>query len=254
MTGSPFALAGKTALITGGAGGIGLAAARMFVAAGARIALVDRDGDAARAAADDLGQGALGLAADVTSEAEVEEAVSAACDAFGGIDILVNSAGLSLREPTLDLPLDNWNRVVDVNMTATFLMSRAAARRMIDAGSGGAIVNLGSIMGLSGGGLYPNLSYHATKGAVVNITRALAVEWGPSGIRVNSVAPTWVRTGFIGPLAENPELMAKINATMPLGRIAEADEVASAILFLASPAASMITGVTLPVDGGFLAR
>lgn len=254
MNASVFSLDGRTAVITGGAGGIGLAAARMFLSAGARVALVDRDGDAARAAADDLGQGALGLAADVTDEAEVEVAVSAACDAFGGLDILVNSAGLSLREPTLDLPLDNWNRVVDVNMTATFLMSRAAARRMIAAGSGGAIVNLGSIMGLSGGGLYPNLSYHATKGAVVNITRALAVEWGPSGIRVNSVAPTWVRTGFIGPLAENPELMAKINATMPLGRIAEADEVASAILFLASPAASMITGVTLPVDGGFLAR
>lgn len=254
MSGLPFSLTGQAALVTGGAGGIGLATARMFLAAGARVALVDRNGDAARAAASELGEGAIGLAADVTDEAQVEAAVSAAWDAFGQVDILVNSAGLSLREATLDLPIENWNRVVGVNMTATFLMSRAVARRIIAAKRSGAIVNLGSIMGESGGGLYPNLSYHATKGAVVNITRALAVEWGPLGIRVNSVAPTWVRTGFIGPLAENPEMMARINATMPLGRIAEADEVAAAILFLASPAASMITGVTLPVDGGFLAR
>lgn len=254
MGASPFRLDGKAALITGGAGGIGLASARLFLAAGARVALVDRDGDAAKSAAEALGGGAIGLAADVTDEAQVEAAVEAACTALGAVDILVNSAGLSLREPTLDLPLENWNRVVDVNMTATFLMSRAVARRMIAAGSPGAIVNLGSIMGESGGGLYPNLSYHATKGAIVNITRALAVEWGPCAIRVNAVAPTWVRTGFIGPLAEKPELMAQIAATMPLGRIAEPEEVAAAILFLASPAASMITGVTLPVDGGFLAR
>lgn len=254
MTASPFTLEGKVALITGGAGGIGLAGARMFLDAGARVALVDLNGDAATAAANALGDGAIGLAADVTDETQVERVIGDAVAALGGVDILVNSAGLSLREPTLDLPLDNWNRVVDVNMTATFLMSRAVARRMIDAGSSGAIVNLGSIMGESGGGLYPNLSYHATKGAIVNITRALAVEWGPSGIRVNSVAPTWVRTGFIGPLAEKPKMMAQINATMPLGRIAEPEEVAAAILFLAGPAASMITGVTLPVDGGFLAR
>jgi NAD(P)-dependent dehydrogenase (short-subunit alcohol dehydrogenase family) len=115
-------------------------------------------------------------------------------------------------------------------------------------------VNTASIMGLSGGGLYPNISYQATKGAVVNMTRALAVEWAKQGIRVNAVAPTWVRTGFIGALMDQPDLMAEINRVTPLGRLAEPEEVAAAILFLASPAASMITGHTLPVDGGFLAQ
>ena len=118
----------------------------------------------------------------------------------------------------------------------------------------GAIVNLASIMGLSGGGLYPNISYQATKGAVVNLTRALAVEWAPFGVRVNAVAPTWVRTDFIKPLTDNPELLARMNAMTPLGRIAEIDEVVGGIVYLASPAAAMVTGHTLAIDGGFLAQ
>jgi NAD(P)-dependent dehydrogenase (short-subunit alcohol dehydrogenase family) len=138
-------------------------------------------------------------------------------------------------------------------MTGVFLCARAAARIMLAAGSG-AIVNTASIMGLSGGGLYPNISYQATKGAVVNMTRALAVEWARGGVRVNAVAPTWVRTPFIGPLMERPDLLAEIARVTPMGRLAEPEEVAAAILFLASPAASMITGHTLPVDGGFLAQ
>ena len=109
-------------------------------------------------------------------------------------------------------------------------------------------------MGLSGGGLYPNISYQTTKGAVVNMTRALAVEWAPHGIRVNAVAPTYVRTPFIAPILEKPELVERIKAMTPLGRLAEPEEVAASILFLASNAAAMITGHTLPVDGGFLAQ
>jgi NAD(P)-dependent dehydrogenase (short-subunit alcohol dehydrogenase family) len=118
----------------------------------------------------------------------------------------------------------------------------------------GAIVNLASIMGLSGGGLYPNISYQATKGAVVNLTRALAVEWAPFGVRVNAVAPTWVRTDFIKPLTDNPDLLARMNAMTPLGRIAEIDEIVGGIVYLASPAAAMVTGHTLAIDGGFLAQ
>jgi len=144
--------------------------------------------------------------------------------------------------------------VVDINMTAVFLCARAAAKRMIARGTGGAIVNVASIMGLSGGGLYPNISYQTTKGAVVNMTRALAVEWAASNIRVNAVAPTWVRTPFIRPILDNPELLARIEAMTPMRRLAEPEEVAAAILFLASPAAAMVTGHTLPVDGGFLAQ
>lgn len=167
--------------------------------------------------------------------------------------MLVNNAGIAIRAPALDLTVADWNKVVAVNLTAMFLAARHAARHMASAGRGGAIVNTASVMGLSGG-LYPNVAYQSTKGGVVNMTRALAVEWAPLGIRVNAVAPTFVRTGFIQPLLDDPERMAAIAAATPLGRIAEPEEVADAILFLASPAATMITGAILPVDGGFLAR
>jgi NAD(P)-dependent dehydrogenase (short-subunit alcohol dehydrogenase family) len=134
-----------------------------------------------------------------------------------------------------------------------FLCARAAGRAMV-ARQSGAIVATASIMGLSGGGLYPNISYQSTKGAVVNMTRALAVEWSRHGVRVNAVAPTWVDTEFIAALTANPELLDRIKGMTPLGRLAQPHEVADAILFLASPAAAMITGHVLAVDGGYLAQ
>jgi NAD(P)-dependent dehydrogenase (short-subunit alcohol dehydrogenase family) len=172
----------------------------------------------------------------------------------GQIDILVNNAGMAIRKASVDLPREEWEKVMAVNMTGVFLCSRSAARHMIARGKGGAIVNTASIMGLSGGGLYPNISYQTSKGAVVNMTRALAVEWASHGIRVNAVAPTYVTTPFIAPLLAQPELVERSKAMTPLGRLAEPEEVALAILFLASPAARMITGHTLAVDGGFLAQ
>jgi NAD(P)-dependent dehydrogenase (short-subunit alcohol dehydrogenase family) len=153
----------------------------------------------------------------------------------------------------VDLDLADWNRVVDINMTGVFLCARTAARHMLPARRG-AIVNMSSIMGLSGGGIYPNISYQTTKGAVVNLTRALAVEWAAHNIRVNAIAPTWVRTDFIRPLLENPEVLARMEGATPLGRVAETDEIVGAVIFLLSPAAAMVTGHTLPVDGGFLAQ
>ena len=139
-------------------------------------------------------------------------------------------------------------------MTGAFLCARVAVQPMIAAGVGGAIVNVASIMGLSGGGLYPNVSYQATKGAIVNMTRALAVEWAPQGVRVNAVAPTYVRTELIEPILKDAELVARIEAMTPLRRLAEPGDVAAAIAFLVSPAAAMITGHVLAVDGGFLAQ
>jgi NAD(P)-dependent dehydrogenase (short-subunit alcohol dehydrogenase family) len=258
---SRFRLDGAVAVVTGGGNGIGRATASLLAEAGALVAVVDRDGAAARTAAEALANSgasapAMAFEVDVTDEAAVEQAFTEITDRAGGgrLDILVNNAGIAIRQPTVELSLADWNRVVAVNMTGVFLCARAAARRMLAAGRGGAIVNTASIMGLSGGGLYPNISYQATKGAVVNMTRALAVEWAKQGVRVNAVAPTWVRTGFIGALTEQPDLMAEINRVTPLGRLAEPEEVAAAILFLASPAAAMITGHTLPVDGGFLAQ
>ena len=261
MTGAPnpllvFRLDRKVAIVTGGGSGIGRATAAALAGAGAAVAILDLDAVRAATAAEELvaaGCIVSAHAADVTDEASVERAVEDAAARHGGIDILVNSAGIGIRRAAVELPLADWDKVVAVNLTGVFLCSRAAARHMMRRG-GGAIVNLASIMGFSGGGLYPNVSYQATKGAVVNMTRALAVEWAPAKIRVNAVAPTWVRTNLTAPLLDQPGIVERIAALTPLGRLATPDEIAWAILYLASPAAAMVTGHTLAVDGGFLAQ
>jgi 2-deoxy-D-gluconate 3-dehydrogenase len=252
-----FRLDGSVAIVTGGGSGIGKETCHAMAQAGATVAVVDRDGAAAETVAREVaGQGgkASAHAVDVSDEAAVERLFAAIVGDAGQIDILVNNAGMAIRKASVELPREEWEKVMAVNMTGVFLCSRSAARHMIARGRGGAIVNTASIMGLSGGGLYPNISYQTSKGAVVNMTRALAVEWAPYNIRVNAVAPTYVNTPFIAPLLAQPELVARIKAMTPLGRLAEPEEVALAILFLASPAARMITGHTLAVDGGFLAQ
>jgi NAD(P)-dependent dehydrogenase (short-subunit alcohol dehydrogenase family) len=223
---------------------------------GARVHLLDRDLTAAtEAAAMIAGEGLQAVAhgVDVTDEASVDAAMAAIVAREGRIDSLINNAGLAIRRPTIELSVADWEAVLKVNLTGVFLCARAAARHMIPKNRG-AIVNTASIMGLSGGGLYPNISYQSTKGAVVNMTRALAVEWAPHTIRVNAIAPTWVRTDFIKPLTDNPELLARMEAMTPLGRIAEIEDVVGAVIYLVSPAAAMVTGHTLAVDGGFLAQ
>jgi NAD(P)-dependent dehydrogenase (short-subunit alcohol dehydrogenase family) len=247
-----FRLDGKVAVVTGGARGLGRAAAELLAEAGAAVAILDRDAAAGAKTAGGIA-GASFHPVDVTEEASVEAAMAAVVAHHGGIDVLVNNAGIGLRHPAVDHPLADWDKVVAVNLTGVFLCARTAARTMLARG-GGAIVNLASIMGFSGGGVYPNVSYQATKGAVVNMTRALAVEWAKSGIRVNAVAPTWVKTDLTAALLAQPDVLARIEALTPMARLATPEEVAHAILFLASPAAAMVTGHTLPVDGGFLAQ
>jgi len=250
-----FSLSGRTAVVTGGGKGIGQGVALGMARSGARVHVLDRDLKAAEETVGLIvmeGMAAKAHRVDVGDEAEINAAMDAIASE-GAIDILVNNAGLAIRKPSVELSVADWDAVLKVNLTGVFLCARAAARHMI-AHKKGAIVNLASIMGLSGGGLYPNISYQATKGAVVNLTRALAVEWAPFGVRVNAVAPTWVRTDFIKPLTDNPELLARMNAMTPLGRIAEIDEVVGGIVYLASPAAAMVTGHTLAIDGGFLAQ
>jgi NAD(P)-dependent dehydrogenase (short-subunit alcohol dehydrogenase family) len=245
---------GRQVVITGGSGGLGSAAARAFLAEGAHVHLIDRDGPRLEATIAGLQGGGQCTAwtADVANEAEIEAAFDGIA-ANGPVDVLVNSAGIAIRRPAVDLSLEDWSTVVAVNQTALFLCSRAAARRMGREGDR-SIVNLASIMGLSGGGIYPNLSYQATKGAVVNMTRALAIEWAPLGIRVNAVAPTWVRTALTEGLFSNPAVHERMLAMTPLGRLPEAEDVAAAIVFLASTDARFITGHTLPVDAGYLAQ
>ena len=228
-------LSGKVAVVTGGANGIGAAAARLLEQAGARVAVLD-----------------IETGCDVTDEAAVGKAFLDVEERFGGLDILVNNAGRAARKPAAELSLEEWNQVIDLNLTATFLCSKLAFPCLKRRG-GGAIVNLASIMGLSGG-LFPNASYQASKGGVVNLTRALALEWAADNIRVNAVAPTFVRTRLTEPIFSNPEILKSVMAHTPLGRLPEVDDVAAAILYLCSPAARCITGITLPVDSGYLAR
>ena len=251
-----FRLDRKVAVVAGGARGIGRAAAMALAGAGATVAILDRDAAAADAAAQAIGTIAAAASthiADVTDEAALERAFATVAQHHGGVDVLVNSAGIGLRHAAVDHPLADWDKVVAVNLTGVFLCSRIAARSMLHRG-GGAIVNLASIMGFSGGGIYPNVSYQATKGAVVNMTRALAVEWAGQGIRVNAIAPTWVRTPLTRGITENPDLVRRIETITPMGRLAEPGEIVGAVLFLASRASAMVTGHVLAIDGGFLAQ
>jgi NAD(P)-dependent dehydrogenase (short-subunit alcohol dehydrogenase family) len=249
-----FRMDGRVAVVTGGASGIGRAAAELLAAAGAHVLIADRDEAAARAAASEIGAHASAVGMDAADEGSIESAVAQTVATQGRLDVLIANAGINIRKPAVDIPRADWDAVIGVNLTGVFLSARAAAKAMIAGGRGGAIVSTASIMSLSGGGLYPNIAYQTAKGALVNMTRALAVEWAGHNIRVNAVAPTWVRTPFIQPLLDNAPLMERIEAMTPLGRMAEPEEVAAAMLFLASPAAAMITGHTLPVDGGFLAQ
>jgi NAD(P)-dependent dehydrogenase (short-subunit alcohol dehydrogenase family) len=240
-----MSLDGKVAVVTGGAKGIGAATARTLERAGARVAVCDV---AARSDA----RSTLELAVDVTDEAAVRDAFARVADELGGIDILVNNAGRVARKPAVDLPVDEWLAVINVNLTATFLCARIA-HPYIKRRGGGAIVNVASIMGLSGG-LFPNASYQASKGGVVNLTRALALEWAADGIRVNAVAPTFVDTEMTTAIFSNPDLLNDVMRHTPLGRLPDTDDVAAAILYLCSGAARCVTGIVLPVDSGYLAR
>jgi len=230
-----FDLKGKIAVVTGGASGIGAATVSLFERCGASVTSLD-----------------IKTGCDVTDESAVRKHIEKAKERFGGIDILVNSAGRAARKPAVELTREEWDAVVDLNLTGVFLCSRTVMPYMKKRG-GGSIVNLASIMGFSGG-LFPNASYQATKGAIVNLTRALALEWAQENIRVNAVAPTFVRTALTEVLFSNPEMVRRVMSHTPLGRLPEPEEIAAAILYLCTPAARCITGITLPVDSGFLAR
>jgi NAD(P)-dependent dehydrogenase (short-subunit alcohol dehydrogenase family) len=251
-----FRLDRRVALLTGAATGIGARTAHALAEAGAHVVVTDLDLSGATRLAEAIKQEGFGAEAhklDVTDEAGVPRLIDALADLHGRLDILVNNAGAAARVASEDMPTETWEKVIAVNLTGSFRCARAAGRHMLDAGAG-AVINIASIMGLVGGALYPNPAYHASKGALVNWTRALAVEWAARGVRVNAVAPAFVRTPFTDRLLSDPKMVEAIEAQTPLGRLIETREVADAVLFLASDAASGITGVTLPVDGGWTAR
>ncbi|MFV0451200.1 MAG: SDR family NAD(P)-dependent oxidoreductase [Propioniciclava sp.] len=248
-------LTARTAIVTGGGGGIGRATALAFAAEGARVVVVDIDAGAAERTAEEIrstpGSQALAVAADVSSEDDIARVVEAAVTSFGGVDVVFNNAGIIRRTTVEEMSVDDWDRVFAVNVRSIFLMCKAVVPVMAAAG-GGSIINTGSGWGLKGGGRA--ISYCASKGAVVNMTRALAIDHGPQGIRVNSVNPGDVNTDMLrneaSQLQQEPGAFLAEAADRPLGRMGEPSEIAAAVVWLASDDSSYVTGSALSVDGG----
>jgi NAD(P)-dependent dehydrogenase (short-subunit alcohol dehydrogenase family) len=245
---------GRSVIVTGGASGMGAACARLLADAGASVVIVDLDGDGAVNVA--AGIGGTVVAGDITDSAFCDGAVAEAVERNGRLDALVNAAGTIVRADVLHTDDDAWHRQFRVNVDGTFFMSRAAVRAMQPRGSG-AIVNFGSIWGGTGG--QGHAAYCAAKGAVHNLTRAMALDHARDGIRVNAVAPGEVdtpmlRRGGRATPATDEELAAMAERTIPMARLAQPEEIARVVLFLASDDASYMTGAIVPVDAGYTAR
>ncbi|TWD81782.1 NAD(P)-dependent dehydrogenase (short-subunit alcohol dehydrogenase family) [Kribbella amoyensis] len=246
-----FGLRDRRALVTGGNRGLGRAFALALAEAGADVAIAGRDGDRNAQVADELtdrGRRGLAIQADITRRDEVTAMVAEVTDAFGGVDILVNNAGLAIHRPALEVPDDEWQQVIDLNLTALWNTSTAVARGMIDAG-GGVIVNVGSMSAQIVNRPQWQASYNASKAAVHHLTRSLAAEWAPHNIRVNAIAPGYVKTDMAP--VDRPEFRRNWILDAPLQRYATPEEIAPSVVYLASPASAFMTGSVLLIDGGY---
>ena len=250
-------LPGKRVLISGGSSGIGQATAQRFLEEGARVFLCGLDPDEVAAAVTGLAEfgTAAGIAADVSREDDVTRLVGSAREALGGIDVLINNAGIAWREPFLKITAPHWDRIIAVNLRGMFLVAQAVARVLVDQGGGGVIVNMSSTNGLGGEADYAH--YNASKGGVLLLTRTMAVELGEQGIRVNAVCPGYIQTplnaAISADLGGKEFADAYASDSIPLGRPGQAAEVAAVYAFLASDDASFITGAEIVIDGGQLA-
>jgi NAD(P)-dependent dehydrogenase (short-subunit alcohol dehydrogenase family) len=255
-----FDLSGRVALITGAGVGFGEAISLGFAEFGCDIAACDLTIDNPRRTADrvrKIGRRAIALKANVAVPEDITAMVDAAVKEFGRIDILVNCAGIPQHNPAETTPLETWDSVLDINLRGTFLCCQAAGRVMLKQGSG-VIINFSSIAGVVGVGRGAN-AYCASKGGVNALTKQLALEWADRGIRVNAIAPCQFMTPGLKEVMAKPQfdpkkLLETWVSGIPLGRVGEPDEIVGPTLFLASNASSMVTGVVLPVDGGYLAR
>jgi NAD(P)-dependent dehydrogenase (short-subunit alcohol dehydrogenase family) len=244
-----FDLSGKVAIVTGGGSGIGRQMAHGLADAGAELVLCARKVERCEEAAREMPTRALALSCNVSDPDSVNAMVRRAVDEFGHVDILVNNAGTVWGAAPEDIPLEGWQKVVNVNLTGVFLCAQAVGRAMIERGEGGKIVNIASVAGLHGAPaeVVNTLPYHATKGGVIALTRDLAWKWARHGINVNAIAPGWFPSDMANfVIHSNPELAQRI----PLGRFGGPEDLKGVVVFLSSRASDYVTGHTLVVDGG----
>ena len=248
-----FDLSGKAAIVTGGNGGIGFGIARGLVRAGANVAVAGRNRDKTEAAVGELNRlrdgASVGLDVDVTDDAQVRDMVGRTVERFGRLDILVNNAGIGIRKRPEEYSLEEFERIVDTNLTAVFLACQAAYPELKRAGAG-KIVNIGSMASLFGHTFAS--PYAASKGGVVQLTKSLANAWAPDGIQVNCILPGWIETDMTNAARSYmPDLYDRVLARTPAGRWGRPDDLAGTAVFLASPASDFVTGVSIPIDGGY---
>ena len=248
-----FRLDGKTAVVTGASRGLGQAIAVGLAEAGANVAGIARSAqDETRKMIEDVGRKYLAVKADMARRPDHEMIIDETIARFGRLDVLVNNAGITHRSPAVDYPLERWDAIIEVNLTAAFHLSQLAARQMMKADTGGKIIMIASMASFQGGLYVP--AYVAAKSGVAGLTRALAVEWSKHRINVNAIAPGYFRTEMTAPLQEDPERGPDISSRIPAGRWGEPADIAGAAVFLASKASDYCHGAVLPVDGGWMTK
>ena len=247
-----FDMSGKTVILTGASSGLGHRFARTLSRAGASIVLAARREEKIRSLESELPK-TIAVTCDISVDADCSRLVETAIKKFGTVDVLVNNAGISDPKRVEAETVDDFRRVLDVNLVAPYTLSRLAGISMVESQRGGVIVNIASIFGLVGSGRMPQASYAASKGAMVNLTRELAAQWARKGVRVNAIAPSFFPTEMTQGLMDNERGLEWVAKMTPMGRGGREHELDGALLFLASEASSYVTGITLPVDGGWTA-
>ena len=250
-----FKIKGQTAIVTGASSGLGVCFAETLAERGVNLVIAARRYEklakVAENLADDYNVKVIPVQTDVSQEDQVINMVKTAVEKFGSLEILVNNAGIGALSPSVDMPLEEWKQVLDVNLTGVFLCARTAAREMIKKNYG-KIVNIASIYGAVGD-IFPTAPYYASKGAVINLTRALAIEWAPYKINVNSIAPGFFPSEMTESVFQDEKAMQHILSRTPLGRTGEPLDLKAALTYLSSPASNYVTGQTIFVDGGWTA-